>query len=428
VYTRGSRRRVVRITCAVSELAVIAVLAVVAPVGAIQAGVGEGSVELVESVPIETALDLADIRNAGSVWCDMIRAAERTIDIETFYVSGRTGKDSLDAVIGELGDAARRGVHIRLIVDSGFYTTYPDVAAEIGELPGSEVRVLDAESLWGGVLHAKFFIVDGRELFVGSQNWDWRALEHIRELGVRISHPSLAQALEAIFEMDWALATEERARPTREEQGTVSALSVSGGPFVLTTGDANEVTAVLAASPAEALPPGIAWDESLLVQVVDAAREHVRLQLLTFNPVDREGTYHDALECALRRAAARGVHVRIVLSDWSTRSSMLPYALSLAAVPGIEVRFTTIPQWSGGFIPYARVEHAKYLVADDDACWIGTSNWTWSGFHQCRNVSIFLHGAAMATQVIEFFETDWNSRFAHEADPCKDYEAPRIGQ
>jgi phosphatidylserine/phosphatidylglycerophosphate/cardiolipin synthase-like enzyme len=428
VYTRGSRRRVVRITCAVSELAVIAVLAVVAPVGAIQAGVGEGSVELVESVPIETALDLADIRNAGSVWCDMIRAAERTIDIETFYVSGRTGKDSLDAVIGELGDAARRGVHIRLIVDSGFYTTYPDVAAEIGELPGSEVRVLDAESLWGGVLHAKFFIVDGSWFFVGSQNWDWRALEHIRELGVRIGDQGLAQALQAIFEMDWALATEEGARLPGEEQGTDSALSVSGGPFVLTTDDGNEVTAVLAASPAEALPPGIAWDESLLVQVIDAAREHVRLQLLTFNPVDREGTYHDALECALRRAAARGVHVRIVLSDWSTRSSMLPYALSLAAVPGIEVRFTTIPQWSGGFIPYARVEHAKYLVADDDACWIGTSNWNRSGFHQCRNVSLFLHGAAIATRVIEFFETGWNSRFAHEANPCKDYEAPRTGE
>jgi hypothetical protein len=29
-----------------------------------------------------------------------------------------------------------------------------------------------------GVLHAKYFVVDGREAYLGSQNFDWRALAH----------------------------------------------------------------------------------------------------------------------------------------------------------------------------------------------------------------------------------------------------------
>ncbi len=387
-----------------------------------------GTIELVESVPKETTYDAPTLRNTTDVWREMISAANRAIDIETFYVSGSTARESLDAVVGELGDAARRGVGIRLMVDSGFYETYPDVVTEIGELPGSQVRTLDVRSLWGGVLHAKFFIVDGREFFVGSQNWDWRALEHIRELGVRTSHPGLAGALQAIFEMDWALAAEPGASRPEAEAATELDMPGAEGWFLLTTEEGEEVSVALAASPPGALPPGIAWDESLLVQTIDAAREQVSLQLLTFNPVDREGRYHGTLEYALKRAAARGVSVRVILSDWSTRESMLPYVFSLAAAPGIDVRFTTVPQWSGGFIPYARVEHAKYLVADDDRCWIGTSNWTRSGFHECRNVSLFLHGTAIATNLVEFFETGWRSSYAHAVEPCRAYGEPRISR
>ena len=45
--------------------------------------------------------------------------------------------------------------------------------------------MIDIGTVAGGVQHAKFFIVDGEEVFLGSQNFDWRALKHIHELGVR---------------------------------------------------------------------------------------------------------------------------------------------------------------------------------------------------------------------------------------------------
>jgi phosphatidylserine/phosphatidylglycerophosphate/cardiolipin synthase-like enzyme len=405
-------------------------VAVVCLAAGVLAGGGaetHGTVELVESVPTETELDLPRLRNTPDVWVEMVAAARRTIDIETFYMSNSgTGRDRLDAVLRAVEQAAKRGVAVRALADEGFYHTYPEVLDFVGRLPGAATRRLDVREHWGGVLHAKFFVVDSRTFFVGSQNWDWRALEHIHELGVRVDHAGLAEALRAVFEMDWVLAGEEEE--ARSEVETPEGGPVSGGPFALTTSHGDPVTTVLAASPPSALPPGIQWDQPILVQSIDGARERIRLQLLTFNPVDRQGRYHEALESALRRAAARGVDIDVILSDWSSRDHILPYVKSLAAVPGIDVRMTTIPQSSQGFIPYARVEHPKYLVADDDVCWIGTSNWSRSGFHDCRNISLFFYGRGVAETVSEFFDGSWTGPYAEDVDPCRTYQAPRISR
>ena len=107
-----------------------------------------GSAELVESVPVETSLDLPALRNTVEVWREMIQAAEHTIDIETFYLSSSgTGADSLETVLECLADAADRGVVTRLLVDAGFRETYPEVVARLEGLPGAAARSLDVRRL-----------------------------------------------------------------------------------------------------------------------------------------------------------------------------------------------------------------------------------------------------------------------------------------
>jgi hypothetical protein len=41
----------------------------------------------------------------------------------------------------------------------------------------------------------------------------------------------------------------------------------------------------------------------------------------------------------------------------------------------------SIPEWSGGYIPFARVEHCKYIVADNTKFWLGTSSCKKGYFH-----------------------------------------------
>ena len=57
--------------------------------------------------------------------------------------------------------------------------------------------------LSGGIIHAKYMVVDGKQAFIGSQNFDWRSLEHIHETGLRISDATVVSQVQAIFNQDW---------------------------------------------------------------------------------------------------------------------------------------------------------------------------------------------------------------------------------
>ncbi|MBU1072768.1 hypothetical protein KKG45_05940, partial [bacterium] len=111
-----------------------------------------GNIRLVESVPVETVLDLPDLPDARDVWPVLIAGARSTLDIEVFYISADpAAPDALDVVLAEVAAAAERGVRVRLLTDAGFYRTYPQWVDEIGALPGAESRLLDARAAWGGV-------------------------------------------------------------------------------------------------------------------------------------------------------------------------------------------------------------------------------------------------------------------------------------
>jgi phosphatidylserine/phosphatidylglycerophosphate/cardiolipin synthase-like enzyme len=90
------------------------------------------------------------------------------------------------------------------------------------------------------------------------------------------------------------------------------------------------------------------------------------------------------------------------------------------------VKLTTIPRWSGGFIPYARVMHSKYMVVDGQAAWVGTSNWERNYFTETRNVGLIVEGAVFARELERFFSDSWTSPYAAEVDPHAAYTPPPI--
>ncbi len=46
-------------------------------------------------------------------------------------------------------------------------------------------------------------MIDTTEMFMGSQNFDWRAVNHIHELGVRIAVPEIVKIYNCLFYNDW---------------------------------------------------------------------------------------------------------------------------------------------------------------------------------------------------------------------------------
>jgi phosphatidylserine/phosphatidylglycerophosphate/cardiolipin synthase-like enzyme len=394
-----------------------------------------GTLQFLESVPEESVLDLPDLDQAWEVWSQVLGNATESVAVASFYFSRQgDGKDAgsppgvadrLAPLIDSLPGLGQRGVKVRVLGDGKFFKTYPEALTWLDGQKDVTARHIDAGGLWGGVMHAKYFVVDDRAFYVGSQNWDWRALTQIHELGALVRHPRLARQLRAVFDLDWELAARTPSGPVPEENPVWTVLWPDTSPAALTTAGGDTVLAVLAASPPQALPPGVPWDLPLMVEMIDGAQQRVRVQLLSYGVADREGRFFETLDNALRRAAARKVEVQIILSNWAKRRYSVPWIQSLAAVQGIEVKFSNIPEHSAGFIPFARVEHAKYLTVDGKGAWVGTSNWSRDYFYQSRNVSLLMHGAGAAGQLDTFFTQSWDGPYTETVDPCGQYQPPR---
>lgn len=374
---------------------------------------------LAETVPVETTLDDPAIADAGDLWVDLFRSATERIDLEQFYVSpSPTGDGQLQPVLAALEAAAGRGVPVRMLADARFAKTYPDTLEALGALDGIEVRIYDMKPVRGGVQHAKFFRVDDA-VWLGSQNFDWRSLEHIHELGVLVREPRAAQDLGAVFEQDWALAGGGPVPPAGDP-----APDTDGPEDTAYAGTTVTVEAV--ASPGDLLPPGVDWDLPHLLSMIEQAETRVRVQLLSHAVVGYDREAWPVLDQALRDAAARGVEVQLMVSDWSKKGKKLAVVKDLARVDNLTVKFVVIPDWSGGFIDFARTIHSKYMTVDGQRAWLGTSNWSKDYFHKSRNVGVVVDGAPFAADLDRVFSRIWDSPYAETVDPEGTYTPRKV--
>lgn len=367
------------------------------------------AIQLGETRPIETALGDASLPSALDVWLSMIRGARQEVDLEEFYLSQKKG-EALDPVLAELRRAAARGVKVRLLLDAGMHRTYPQPADSLGRLKGVSVRTVDYHRLAGGVQHSKFMIVDGREAWLGSQNLDWRSLSHIHELGARVRLLPVALAFADVFETDWA-AADSMLKPNPVDRHPVK------WPLAFDQ-DGVHGRLWVSASPRALTPASIPWDLDVLVGRVNAAQREIVAQTLSYG-VGGRGAADSTLHRALLAAAARGVHVKLLVSDWEIGGHGEPDLRALAAAPNVEVRISQVPDWSRGYIPFARVEHCKYMVADSTWLWLGTSNWEPSYFLSTRNVAVTVEHPPLARRARGVFETSWNAPSAVPLVPGK---------
>lgn len=127
---------------------------------------------------------------------DLIDSAEKSIDIEIYVFSSRDAIEALER-------AKARGVEIRIIIERNV----------IGDDNGEVYRELLAKGFnirYAGsaykLTHAKFIIVDGKVVLVGSHNLSNSALYKNREASVIIRDVATVREFEHAFAIDWAIA------------------------------------------------------------------------------------------------------------------------------------------------------------------------------------------------------------------------------
>ncbi|WP_295990720.1 phospholipase D-like domain-containing protein [Rugamonas sp.] len=373
--------------------------------------------ELVQTAPLETSLSNSDLRDPATVWCELFDGARSQIVLGEFYVVGHA-RSSFDQVMAHLTAAGRRGVKIRFLLDqSGVKISDAATIAQLRAIPNLELRVINVGGMTGnGILHAKYMVIDGRTAYVGSQNFDWRSLSHIHETGLRIGDAKIAGQVQAVFDQDW------RAQALMAQGLTVPALNQS------TVGADYAQDAFLLTSPNAYNPAGVGDSESGLPALLAAARSEVRVQLLDYAPLSYgpNGTrpYYAVIDNTLRAAAARGVKIKLMVSNWNVEAPALAYLKSLAVLPNVEIRVVTLPTMSTGFIPFARVIHSKTMSIDGKVAWVGTSNWSGGYMDKSRNLEVVMRSEKMAQRVAALHQQTWDSPYAQPLDINKNYPQP----
>lgn len=108
-------------------------------------------------------------------------------------------------LMAALGDAARRGVEVRLILPRHSDAKLVQSAgrAQYGPLLESGVQIYERREV---LLHAKTAVIDGVWSTVGSANLDWRSFVHNLELNAVVLGADFAGQMEQAFDRDLAVS------------------------------------------------------------------------------------------------------------------------------------------------------------------------------------------------------------------------------
>jgi cardiolipin synthase len=314
-------------------------LHVQSPMGAEGAGFAEYVASLV-GAPVQKGDAYVVLRNGDEVFppmLDAVRQAQKRISMETFiYEDGVVGDQFTQALV----DAARRGVTVRIVLDS----IGGELSAESQQkLSDAGVSLVTFNPIRPWSLeetnyrtHRKVLVVDGSVAFTGgigiADHWlgNADAEEHWRDTQIKVTGPSV-RALEASFYENWlesggltvpALDPEEPA----QDSGTRS-IVVWSNP----TGGASNVKLLYLLAIAGARrtidieSPYFILDESTRWSLAEARRRGVRIRILTDGEItdskpvkysSREG-YEALLEqgCEIYEFEPTMMHVKAMMVD-----------------------------------------------------------------------------------------------------------------
>jgi len=153
--------------------------------------------------------------DTSSLLHPLILNAKRSVDIEMAYITNETAQ-SLNPFLADAVNVSRRGIPVRVILDSYYYNTDKEADNDelvdlINGMAAAEGLPLEARCAYLGPegvekIHNKGVIVDREQVLVSSINWNMNSPTFNREVGVIIHHPGVGEYYSLAFESDWEKA------------------------------------------------------------------------------------------------------------------------------------------------------------------------------------------------------------------------------
>ncbi|CAG2171811.1 unnamed protein product, partial [Oppiella nova] len=396
--------------------------------------------EITETIPIGLTFNTSIVSNSTSdQFINLVSMATTSIDIASFYWT-LIGTDVMphpdnESLVGEkflnslIDSSKSRSVKIRIAVDESYMKESKHDIQLLANV--AQIRQLDFNRVMGaGVLHTKFIVVDNKHFYIGSANMDWRSLTHVKEMGVVLTDcQPLANDLSKIFEVYWYLGEPNATIPTQWPQELSTNYNKSN-PLSIPINQL-DYDVFMSSSPKPFNPFGRTNDIAAILSIIGRAKKFIDIAVMDYYPIflySKKNPFWPLIDNALKSAVIdRKVNVRLLASQWkSTRPSMPLFLKSLAAINDtksfgakIEVKLFVVPAFTPyqKSIPYARVNHNKYMVTDETA-YIGTSNWSADYFVNTGGVGIAItprnttSDQNLRLDLQSIFERDWSSSYA----------------
>lgn len=397
-------------------------------------------VQLVESVPVGLYPSSAPSRpSIADGWLRLLDEANSSVHIAAFYLTLRNSdvqsSDPSDSqgrkVFEQLKQLGSKGVKLQVAVNGPQSSTQD--TAELSAA-GAQVREVDLSAVTAGIVHTKLWVVDQKHLYLGSANMDWRSLSQVKEVGLSVENCScLAQDAFRIFGVYWTIGGAKSGSLPPFWPARLSALSSAEQPLQL---NFNGVPAqvYLSSAPPPISARGRSDDLSTILAVISDAQRFIHISVMDYLPQSQYTEpvrFWPAIDSSLRAAACTGgVQVRLLVSCWEhSPASMFTFLQSLLVLSrpplkcNIDVKVFTVPSTEEQKkIPFARVNHAKYMVTDR-VLYIGTSNWSENYFTRTAGVGLVVNQTGsvvnegqqtLQSQAEELFLRDWSSEYASQ--------------
>ncbi|KAK9721967.1 PLD-like domain [Popillia japonica] len=276
---------------------------------------------------------------------------------------------------------------------------------------------------------------------------DWRALTQVKEMGiVGYNCSCLAEDIGKIFDVYWQLGEKGAKIPDHWPYELHTKYNNNTPMNVVTNTTSYQV--YISSSPPPFSPDGRTDDIAAILNVIQNAEKFIYISVMDYFPLTiytPKLQFWPLIDSALRKAALEhGVHIKLLISKWThSRKSEDYFLKSLADISNsypkvsIEIRRFIVPATKEQKqIPFARVNHNKYMVTETTA-YIGTSNWAGDYFINTAGVAFVLQdgdyfintagvafvlqdgvgvkndSATIRSQLQSVFERDWNSNYSY---------------
>jgi cardiolipin synthetase 2 (EC 2.7.8.-) len=311
---------------------------------------------------------------------EAIHNARQTVSFVTYIFD----RDEVGMAFAHaLGEAARRGVEVRVLIDAtGTRYSWPTILPTLRREGVKHARFLPSFALrhlmsMNMRTHRKILVADGRVGFTGGMNirvghcLQRQPPNPVQDVHFRVQGPVVTQ-LQEVFTDDWLFTTGESLRgdswfPKTESAGQVLARGVTDGP------DENFEKFL--------------WT---LLGALSIARYSVRIMTPYFLP-------DPAVVSALNLASMRGVQVDIILPSrinlpfvlWASRAMW-----SQVLQHGCRIWLTPPP-----------FDHSKLMLVDN--CWVllGSANWDARSLRLNFEFNLECYDAELTQRLDQWVET-----------------------